>query len=281
MLLPELKWVMIHSSTELCWNNLNPLRDGTCTGFISRRGSIEYIKYERKNTMKSKSAIGIIGGMGPEASAYLYQTLIQTAVDEFGAKQNHEFPEILLYSIPVPDFISDTLQQGRAYEILRDRVKQCNALDMSSLSIACNTAHVLFDELQQVSNKKFISMIDEVVKNVVEKQLNNIGIIGSPVTIASGLYQSSFSRFAIKTVLPTIQELDTIDTIIRRVIAKNVSQTDRRKLIDIAGSLYQRGAKGIVLGCTELPIIFPTAFSVPVFNCVEILAKTLLHTYYG
>ena len=56
--------------------------------------------------MNKNKALFIIGGMGPEASGYLYNTLINLAIKKFGARNNDDFPEIILHSIPVPDFIS-------------------------------------------------------------------------------------------------------------------------------------------------------------------------------
>src|SRR5436853_459051 len=101
--------------------------------------------------MKNKSSIGILGGMGPEASVYMYKTLIELSVKHFGAKNNDDFPEIILHSIPVPDFISNTRSKNTALKMLMDSVMDFNKLNISCLSIACNTAHLLLSDLQKVS----------------------------------------------------------------------------------------------------------------------------------
>ena len=93
--------------------------------------------------MSRKKAIAILGGMGPEASAYLYRVLIESSIKHFRARNNDDFPEILLYSIPVPDFISSDINRSEALKMLKERVKQINSLSISSLCLACNTAHVL------------------------------------------------------------------------------------------------------------------------------------------
>src|SRR6185437_6903357 len=172
--------------------------------------------------MKARKAIGVLGGMGPEASEYLYKTLIALSINYFGAKNNDDFPEIVLQSVPVPDFISDEKSKEKALTMLLERTKALNNLDLSCLSIACNTAHLLLPELQKVSRIPFISMIDEVVHQVKKDGIQTIGIVGSPTTLTSKLYQSKLEQQNITCVLPTKTQLMSLEKIIRNVIAGEV-----------------------------------------------------------
>lgn len=71
-----------------------------------------------------------------------------------------------------------------------------------------------------------------------------------------------------------------MEAIIRKVIAGKVQKSDKLKLVEIANSLKEKGAEGIILGCTELPLIFPKRFDIPVFDSLEILARALLQKHY-
>lgn len=71
-----------------------------------------------------------------------------------------------------------------------------------------------------------------------------------------------------------------LEIIIRRVIAGEIKKSDKAKLVKITKTLEERGAQGIILGCTELPLIFPKRFSIPIFDSLEILARALLRNYY-
>lgn len=82
--------------------------------------------------MNKKGAIGILGGMGPYASSFLYKRLIQLSVSDFNAKNNNDFPKIILSSIPVPDFISNEKKRGEALEMLREEVLKLNNFNPSS-----------------------------------------------------------------------------------------------------------------------------------------------------
>lgn len=225
-------------------------------------------------------SIGIIGGMGPEASGYLYSLLIDKAIRDFGAKNNDDFPEIILYSVPVPDFISNNNKKSIALDMLLDRVLLLNQTNISCLTIACNTAHVLLPELQEVSNVPFISMIDEVVKTVKKVGLKKVGILATPSTIRSKLYQKALEKQGIVSVQPEIKEFPILERSIRNVVGEKVSKNDSQSLIVLADKLSREGVEGIILGCTELPLIFPSKYSLPIYNSVEILAQSLLQDYY-
>jgi len=227
-----------------------------------------------------KGSIGIIGGMGPQASAYMYKTLIDLAISEFNAVNNDDFPEILLHSVPVPDFISSKEKREIALTMLKKRVKTLNNMDLAYLSIACNTAHMLLNELQSVSIVPFISMIDAVVTVVVNDNIKKVGLLGTPSTLRSKMYQKAFSQYGIKVITPDKKDFSNLEKIIRDVIIGMLTKKNEKQLVYLANRLKKRGSQGIVLGCTELPLVFPKNYSIPVYNSVEILSRTLLQKYY-
>ncbi len=227
-----------------------------------------------------KKAIGILGGMGPEASGYLYKLLIELAIRDFGAKHNDDFPEIILQSIPVPDFISSEDAKEKALTMLITRVKQLQHLELDCLSIACNTAHILLPELQRCSVVSFVSMITEVVKIVTNDSIKKVGILGTPSTLRSKIYHTELINKGIEVISVGDEEFSTIESVIRSVIAGKTSPSQKKLLVRLADILVEKGAQGIILGCTELPLIFPTKYKVPVYNSLEILAQSLLRRYY-
>lgn len=226
--------------------------------------------------MKRKKIIGILGGMGPSASGYLYNTINSLAVREYGAKKNQDFPETILYSVPVPDFISSNRNKEKALSMLKKRVRQINFLPITVMGIACNTAHILLPDLQHVSKIKFISMIDAVVENIFKEKIMSMGLLATSSTVRSMLYQNVLEKEKVEVICPNGFEQKKIDEIIRRILAETANSIDMKRLQKIADGLKQRGAKGIILGCAELPLLFPKDYSTPVFNSVEILARALL-----
>jgi len=230
--------------------------------------------------MENKKAIGILGGMGPEASYYLYKTLIDLSIKYFGAKNNDDFPEIILHSIPVPDFISNDSDKKIALKILKDRIAQLNNANIICLAIACNTAHILLDELKLVSEIPFLSMIDEVVKQVDGDRINKVGLLTTPSTIRYSLYQKALEGKKMSAIVPNKKEQDLLEKIIRNVLRGKKTNEDQNRLLLISNSLKRKGAEGIILGCTELPLLFPEKYVLPVYNSIKILSVALLQKYY-
>ena len=228
----------------------------------------------------SRKAIAILGGMGPEASSYMYNSLINLAVSDFGAKNNDQFPEIILHSIPVPDFISSDKDQEKSLGMLKKRVQELNKLEISCLAIACNTAHILLPDLQKISEVPFVSMVDEVLKKVITQKHKTIGILGTPSTLKYKLYQTPLEESGIRVVVPSEAQIKTLESMIRNVIAGKLLKSDTQKLLKVADSLKDQGAEAIILGCTELPLVFPKKYYLPIFNSTLVLAEALLKKYY-
>lgn len=230
--------------------------------------------------MNKNKALFIIGGMGPEASGYLYKLLIDLAIKEFGAKNNDDFPEVILHSVPVPDFIADDKSRNEALKMLKKRAEEANKLNISCISVACNTAHVLLPQLQAVSKAKFISMIEETVEQVYKDKRRRVGLLGTPSIIKYGLYQAALENYGISTIIPSKRQIKILERIIRNVLKGKILTKDSKNLEKIADVLRVKGAEAIILGCTELPLVFPKKFKMPVYNSLEILTMTLLQTYY-
>ncbi len=231
--------------------------------------------------MNKRSAIYILDGMGPQAGGYLYNMLINKATGEYGARNNDDFPEIILHLVPVPDFISDDRSRDEALEMLKKRVEEAKKLNISCLSIACNTAHIFLDQLQEVSKSPFISIVSEVVSSVTQSKVKKVGIIGTPSALRYKIYQTALKERGIESVIPIKSQISILEKIIRNVLKGKNNKGDQKQLISIANSLKKQGAQAIILGCTELPLVFPSNYHLPVYNSVEILAYALLRKYYG
>ncbi|TSC88030.1 MAG: aspartate racemase [Microgenomates group bacterium Gr01-1014_7] len=228
-----------------------------------------------------QAAICILDGMGPQAGGYLYNTIIQKAVRDYGAKNNDDFPEIILYSVPVPDFISNNRSKDRTLKMLQAKVRETNKLEISCISIACNTAHILLEQLQKETDIPFVSIIEETIKGVKKDKVSVVGLMGTPSTLRFGFYQEELKKEGIKCIVPSKAQIIILERVTRNIIAGKVLQSDQSKLISIADSFKKKGARAIILGCTELPLGFPKKYSLPIYNSVEELCKALLRIYYG
>lgn len=224
--------------------------------------------------------IGIIGGMGPQASNELYRLLIEGAKQRYGARNNDDFPEILIDSVPVPDFFSDTQQMEKAAVMLEDRTRRLTEYGASIISMACNTACLLADRLQRQTSMPFVSIVDEVVREV-SKQHTRVLLLASPTSLRLGLYQLALSQYGLSYVVPPKKYHQELEYIIRGVIEGGDRSFLMKKLVRLTENiLTNEYIDGIVLGCTELPLVFPAHYRYPVYNSLSILAESLLKRYY-
>lgn len=225
-------------------------------------------------------ALYVLGGMGPQASVEFYRLMIDKAQRSFGVQYNDEYPEVIVHSLPVPDFISDQTKRGIALEMLQQRLSLLSPDVYQSFAIACNTAHLLAPELVAGTSIKFVSMIDEVGKRLHGSGASRVGLLASPVTIDSRLYQNALHSYCIQTIVPEKSELPIIETAIRSVIANEAATIHKKSIEDIADRLIERGADFVVLGCTELPVIFRNDMPSMYVSSTECLAQALLERYY-
>lgn len=230
--------------------------------------------------MKQKM-IGIIGGMGPQASQELYRLLIEGARERYGARNNDDFPEILIDSVPVPDFLSDTNQMEKAALMLEDRTRRLSNYGASFISVACNTASVLGDRLQKQTSVPFVSIVDEVVRKVLFNH-TRVLVLASPTSLRLEIYQKALLKQGVSSIVPSVKYHQEIENIIRSVIEGEERSSLTEKLFRLTNNiLTNEYVDGIVLGCTELPLVFPVDYPIPIYNSLSILAESLLKRYYS
>lgn len=164
--------------------------------------------------------------------------------------------------------------------MLKQRVKLVNNSNASCLSIACNTAHVLLPKLKKISKVPFVSMIEETAKQVHKDGRKKVGLLGTPSAIKYCLYQEVLKKYGISAIIPSDKQLIILERIIRAVLSGKILKNDAKQLEKITNGFQTIGAEAIILGCTELPLVFPKKYFLPVYNCVEILAIALLRKYY-
>lgn len=229
----------------------------------------------------SKKIIGILGGMGPQATAEFYRILIDKSIREYGAVNNDDFPSVIIDSVPVPDFISSQEHLSQAQTMLIDRTRRLNAYGVGRIGIACNTAHILLDDLRAVSRVPIVSIMDEVAHIITQKKISRVGLLASPVTYRTKLFQASLENTA-TVITPNMKTQSDLDDLIRAVISgKSIKALKTIAYPLIEFFIHKQRVEAIILGCTELPLIVDTPMSVPIISSLDILANNLLTYYYG
>ena len=222
--------------------------------------------------MKQHKKIGIIGGIGANASSFFLQILINKI-----NQNNLEMPEIILDSVSIDDFISDESKIKNGQKQLLKTVNQFNLLKPDIVVMCCNTAHIIYSEISQKAKFIFPSLIDLVKNEIKKSHCQNIGILATPNTIKYQLYQSNSN----KIFYPDLNLQNILEKNIRLIINSDFKKINYQLTSQKINEFFKtNNLDGVVLGCTEIPIFFPKIKldkNITIFNSSEILANHLIN----
>jgi aspartate racemase len=199
--------------------------------------------------------LGILGGVGPQATAFIYKKIIASAQDNHQAVNNDDYPDVVIASVPVPDFISSKEHLDEAKRMLVDAAKGLEQAGCEALCIGSNTVHILLEDLRSAVDVPFISMVELVAERCKKLGYTKVALLGTPVLLESGLYDEALSAKGIGLIKPNGEQIETCDTVIRSIIAGEKEIPNRKDYVEVLTSMLDQGADAIILGCTELPLV--------------------------
>lgn len=227
--------------------------------------------------------IGILGGMGPEASLYFYRVLIRQAHETYGAIQDQDFPPIIIYNLPLRGFDEQGIVEP---DLVRDQliagVQRLERAGADLVIIACNTVHVFQAEMQEALSIPLLSIVDETLAEARNNRYAKPGLLTSASSRQYQLYSAGAEKLGLTPIGASDTEQATLDGIILRVMAGEQGVDEARQLQAITERMVHDGADTIILGCTELPLAAAGAeFRVSVLNANEIIIARALQMAYG
>lgn len=226
------------------------------------------------------AAIGILGGMGPQASAKLYELLIEGTKAYTPAAVDDDYPEIVLLNVPVPNFISNKNQLPKAKQILIEKTKVLEQAGCTINGIACNTAHILLPELQAVTKAPFLSIPKLVAERVKTAGYTRVGLLATPTTLASTLYDEALASIA-EVVRPDKDFAELIEKYIYKQLNSDLSEAERQAFKRLIKEFIQaQRLDAVILGCTELPLVYGKVSDDKVIDTLQVLANGLLGQYF-
>lgn len=226
--------------------------------------------------MKEKT-IGILGGMGPEATLDCFAKIIKNTP----AKKDQDHLRVIIDSNPkVPD--RPAAISGKGESPVPAMVQGCRCLDLAGadfIIIPCVTAHFFLEEVRQQIKLPILSILDVMAETIVREHptIKAVGILAISATINNGLFQKRLAAENIQTLVPD----ETRQSAVMAAVAdlkKTQPACSRAQitsnLIAVAESLVSDGARGIVAGCTEIPLALKQEdLSVPYFDALAMLAR--------
>jgi aspartate racemase len=221
--------------------------------------------------------IGILGGMSPESTTLYYEHITRTYIAQHG---DYGYPEILIYSVNFQKFV-DWQRNGQWDEAAREMARALERLRLAGADfglIATNTMHFVFDEVQRSVRMPLLSIVDATAEAVLGAGLHSVGLLGSVFTTRERFFLDVLERAGIAALVPEPAEQLRVHEVIFQELCRGEIRPDSRRLfLEIIERLRDRGAQGIILGCTEIPLLLqPQHCDLPLFNTALLHAEKAL-----
>ena len=199
--------------------------------------------------------IGILGGLSPESTTIYYEYITRTYRERFG---DHGYPEILIFSVSFQGFM-DWMREGRWDLIAEKIIEGMTHLHKGGADfglIATNTMHAVFDEVEKRSPMPLISIVDATAEEVRKERLQVVGLLGSTFTMGGDFYKKKLLSYSIDTIVPGKKDQEYVNRVIfEELVNGQILQSSRKGFIRIIEDLKDRGVQGVILGCTEIPLL--------------------------
>lgn len=225
--------------------------------------------------------LGVLGGMGPMATAYFYQRLV--AATPATSDQTH-IPVVIWGDGRVPDRTEALLGRGPTpLPAMMRAVRGLRASGADVIAVPCNTAHAFLPELGNASGARFIDMIRATTTVIASAHPGavRLGVLGTRGTRMAGLYETAAAEQGLVAFhLKDEQQSTLVDEAIRIVKRGGRSELAERLLEEAAVAMKQAGADVVVAACTELSLVMTGAADVlPVLDSVQCLANACVEEF--
>ncbi len=221
--------------------------------------------------------IGILGGMSPESTTLYYEHITRTYTARFG---NYGYPEILIYSVNFQKFV-DWQHKGQWNDAAREMAGALSSLHAAGADfglIATNTMHIVFDDVQRSVGMPLLSIIDATAEAITVAGVRTVGLLGTVFTMSEPFFRDGLERRGIKPLVPDPDEQQSMNDVIYQELCRgDIRDSSRELFLATIERLRARGAAGIILGCTEIPLLVePKHCDLPLFNTSLIHATKAL-----
>ncbi|MFQ6109188.1 MAG: aspartate/glutamate racemase family protein [Candidatus Aminicenantales bacterium] len=227
-----------------------------------------------------KKTIGILGGMGPEATAYFFELLIKKTKVE---KDQDHIPVIIWNNPRIPPRTDAILNRGPTpVPMLVEGVRRLRQAGADFIVIPCVTAHYYLDEVLAQEKFSFLNILVETVKWAKANLtgLKKVGLLSSTGTLKSKLFHNSFQKEGIAVIEPTSAEQQQVMEAIfgkKGIKAGFTKGKPRATIVGSAHTLIERGAQAIIAGCTEVPLVLRKKdIPVPLLEPMSITAEAAI-----
>ncbi|MFA7191849.1 MAG: amino acid racemase [Candidatus Paceibacterota bacterium] len=224
---------------------------------------------------KPTKKIGILGGAGPAATANFFNDIVTISQTKYGAEQDTEFPEVILYNMPMEGFNETGFADPESVKgQLISGVQKLESWGADFIALPCNTIHHFTKEMRDSIKIPIISIIESTVDSVKKNEIKSVGILSSRSTRELSLYKNALENEGINVFEADENEQQHLDNIVLKVMSGTQGEKEMKEMNAMVDRMSELGVQGVILGCTELPLAINQSDSgTKLFNTIKILAE--------
>lgn len=215
--------------------------------------------------------IGLIGGLTWLSTLDYYRLLNEMVNEKLGGV---EAGKIIVYSVNFAEIkiLTEAGEWDDIEKLIAGVAKKLELAGADCILIGANTMHKIAAGIQAAVSIPVIHIAEATAKEINRKKLSTVALLGTKYTMQFDFYKNKLADKGIRTIIPNEQDVEVINTAIYTEMGKGLFTPETKTMfLSIIDKLIQQGAEGIILGCTEIPILIKQAdCSVPVFDTTRI-----------
>jgi len=221
--------------------------------------------------------IGVLGGMGPESTAYTYVRMIRYCQEKYGAVRDSDYPPILIYNMPILDVVGQEGSEKELLPLLAQGILKLKGAGADFCIIPCNSVQKFVPKLRE--DATMLSIVEETLKEAKKSGIKKWALLGTNTTVKSRIYQEAFGKAGFGIVIPSDAGQAKVTGAIMAILSGKNFGKARETLLDVLGPLKSRGAEGAILACTDLPIVLQDAEGMKLLDTADIIARAAVDYY--
>jgi aspartate racemase len=226
-----------------------------------------------------KKRIGVLGGISAASTSAYYDRLI---AGYYERHHDYYYPEIVIFSLNFQRFtdLEDSGDRAAYVEEIMTGIVALEDAGAEFILMAANSPHAVFDDVDAQAEVPMLSIVEVTAKTAERNGLKNLLLLGIRFTMQSSFYQDACTGRGIDVTVPREDEQDRINAIIFDELARGIIRDESRD--ELLGIIDRYDVDGVILGCTELPLILDQRHtSVPLLDTVELHIQAALDLALG
>ena len=229
----------------------------------------------------AKVIVGALVGMGPNSTAPFYDLVMNYARKLYGAKNDLDFPEMVMISLPTPFIPGKELDHERMISTLTDAIVRLNSLEVNYIVIPCNLVHCYYEMMQKVSNAPILNIVTITVETLSKLPLTkkSIALIATDSVADAGLYQKEILTKGFE-VFHTRELQNKVNNLLIELKANQPADKINADWQDIINYLKINNCMASLIACTDIsPCIKFDTSNLLFVDSIDALAKATIEQY--